>query len=402
WQWPDQSQLVGNRYINQMRRDVSYSKANSANNFSQNFLKNRERKVSYLNAYYATGRIKEAGEIVETFLNDPDIQKLPTFYSQALLIKSQILAHENEVVKSAEFLGAYQEYADSLYRGIALENVGRLETEYKTKIKADSLKIIVAENQVIFQEKQLEQQKSSSYLAVGGSLVAVLSVLAFSFNRRRKVEKTAKEREQKDKVYIQHLHGELQHRVKNNLNLLNSMVALQTEREVDEGVKQALGATRSRISALALLHKILDQQPTEVNRGEVNLNDYLSKLIAQVKSLADVTHHELILREEIAPLNIRTSEALSLALILNEWITNSLKYAVPFTEQPTIRVAVNKIGNDQMVLEYEDNGPGFNKEDIRQGSFGQGLVQSQIRQLRGHLVSDTDGKVKYILKFQYI
>lgn len=272
--------------------------------------------------------------------------------------------------------------------------VAQMETFYRTQAKDDTLQLL-AQEAMIQQEREAQETASRQrwQAIAGGTGVGLLSLglLAFTFYRSRR-------RTQQDAERISFLHRELDHRVKNNLNFLSSMLALQSAKEQKPDVQVALGATKSRVQALVILHQLMRDENGE--KGKIALPQYLNPLIHQVKEMAHPREAPLDLTIQIEPISIPEGDALSLALILNEWLTNAFKYAVPKVESPQISIRVSAIGNDQLVLEVADNGPGYEPAAVASSSYGTTLVQSQIRQLRGQLQFDNSQGTHYTLTFK--
>jgi two-component sensor histidine kinase len=100
------------------------------------------------------------------------------------------------------------------------------------------------------------------------------------------------------------------------------------------------------------------------------------------------------------PVQIPAGQAVPLTLILNEWLTNAFKYAVPQVEEPEILIEFKQIGDERMILVFADNGPGYDPAQRREGSYGTDLVRSMVRQVNGHLELDTSHGTRYLLQFR--
>ncbi|MEQ9307139.1 MAG: sensor histidine kinase [Marinoscillum sp.] len=170
---------------------------------------------------------------------------------------------------------------------------------------------------------------------------------------------------------------EQNHRVKNNLQMISSLLSLQSQKLLSVDAKDALNNSQLRVNSVALLHRMLYEGE---HFGEVNLKEYIGSLVEEIRfSVHRVIQAELDIDEK---LSLKVEQSTSLGLIINELITNSAKHIPAEVEvkiQLTIKKEVGKIG-----LKYADNGPGVDPEVWkRSASFGNQLIRIQSEQLRG-------------------
>ncbi|MEL7339263.1 MAG: sensor histidine kinase, partial [Bacteroidota bacterium] len=319
----------------------------------------------------------------------------PTTEMELLLQEVLIYGNLNKPDKSVEAWQNYTTVKDSLFLESSIQSINAMETLYRMKERSDSIRFM-AQTQELQAETIENQRLSKRYwqALAGGAGIAGISLLLLSLNINR-----GRKRARLDQQHIENLHLELDHRVKNNLHMLSSMIALQSAKEPDPDTKAALSATQTRIQALSILHNLLDARLAE-REDSILITEYLPLLIAQLQKLQAKEMTDLTINTKIEPIRLGVGDSLALALILNEWLTNAFKYAVPVTEDPEIDIELSAIGADQVILKVSDNGPGFNPEHRREGSFGTDLVDTQVRQLRGDLVLDTDQGTTYRLSFR--
>lgn len=198
---------------------------------------------------------------------------------------------------------------------------------------------------------------------------------------------------------IQNLLSEIHHRVKNNMQIIASLLNLQSNDQLDENVKQALQSCKNRVQSMALVHSKLYGNE---NFSEINVSDYVLNLFQNITDGIHVSEHEIKLDLTIAAdIQINLDTIIPLGLILNELITNSIKYAfIDKTKPPYL--AIKLVKNDDFYhLTYLDNGSGFNLDEIKRG-FGLELIDLLIVQLKGHFSYSSDSCSKFELKFQEI
>jgi two-component sensor histidine kinase len=169
---------------------------------------------------------------------------------------------------------------------------------------------------------------------------------------------------------------ELQHRMKNNLQLIVSFLALQGRETANEEARERIGRVMDRVMAIGLAHDQLSFQKTA---SSVDMRDYLKALCANI----DPRRPNLTIDMELESVSIPLDRAVPIGLILNELVTNSVKYA--FDEEGgivNVTFRVNEtIGEAELCV--RDNGRGMGP--ARFGSLGLRLVESLSRQLGGRL-----------------
>lgn len=176
--------------------------------------------------------------------------------------------------------------------------------------------------------------------------------------------------------------SEVNHRVANSLALVAAMVGMQARTARSDETREALSETRSRISAVALVHQKL------YTSGEVQavaLEGFLHSLLEQLEVSMRHAGHDASLKSDIAPITLPTDKSVSLGIIASEWVTNAFKYAYP-SGSGEIRVAVKRESNGEATLVVEDDGVGIQKVQTPQGTgLGTKLVNAMAATLGGRV-----------------
>ncbi len=183
--------------------------------------------------------------------------------------------------------------------------------------------------------------------------------------------------------------AEVFHRVKNNMNIINSLLNLKKHASQSEEVKLALEECRERVFSMALVHQKIYSNN---NINSLNFKEYVHELVNEsVNSIGGREKVDI----EIKTGNIELSldNAIPCGLILNELITNSFKHAQVPGQKLKIGIHLHD-HNDQIVLQVKDNGPGFTFDKISKDSLGMELIQSLAGQLNGKWnISNNNGHV---------
>jgi PAS domain S-box-containing protein len=180
---------------------------------------------------------------------------------------------------------------------------------------------------------------------------------------------------------------EVHHRVKNNMQIISSILNLQSSYTTDNAILALLRESQNRIKTMAYIHESLYQNKTF---SSVNFNEYLSQLISNIIHSYSVSPEKikLIVNSDRLVLNLDVS--IPLGLIINELITNAIKHAFPSTSKGVISVNL-KTENNLVTLSVQDNGIGIDTEFSPDNSNSLGL------QLVHTLIDQIDGKINFEL-----
>jgi two-component sensor histidine kinase len=217
-------------------------------------------------------------------------------------------------------------------------------------------------------------------------LAFILGFLVIKLRRAQKVEKLQRselEQSLKDKeVLLKEIH----HRVKNNLQVISSLLDLQTLKMDDGTAKSALEEGKSRVQSIAILHHQLYQHDDLV---QVDLKAFSDELFKQVLGVFKKPDQQVEISIDINQTMLDIDTAVPLGLILNELFTNSFKYAFSNGKPGTIEIRVEQIGTTsgkaKNVLVYRDNGPGLpaNLDIFTAKSLGLKLISTLSEQFKG-------------------
>ena len=247
------------------------------------------------------------------------------------------------------------------------ENVFRNQTLKVTKQQA-ARQVKQREAQIMEQELKLESERRTKTIIMFmvGVLLLLLLVLFHFFRKTRKLSA-------RNELLLK----EQNHRVKNNLQMINSLLSLQSQELSIGAAKSALNESQLRINSVALLHRMLYEGE---QIGTIKMDQYLLSLGDEVRYAAG--RKMQVILEVPSELLLSIEKATSLGLIINELLTNSIKH-VP--EQISLKVDISFVMQfSQLEMTYMDNGQGVSPEDWNQSSsFGHQLIRIQVDQLRG-------------------
>jgi PAS domain S-box-containing protein len=174
---------------------------------------------------------------------------------------------------------------------------------------------------------------------------------------------------------------EVHHRVKNNLQIVSSLLYLRSTQGVDPSVRQVLKECQARVRSISLIHEKLYRSHV---RGKINLADYLNDFVAELIRTYEIPGDRIRVQTRLEPTYVGADTVLPCALIVHELVSNVFLHAFPSKESGDVKVELG-LENGQYVLSVQDNGTGM--PDLRQASnaLGLTLVRDLVTQLRGQL-----------------
>jgi two-component system, sensor histidine kinase PdtaS len=280
----------------------------------------------------------------------------------------------------------YKMYNDSLFTEVKTRQFQQLDIEYETSKKADSISLLTQKN--LLQNANLRQANLIRNITIAGIILAmaVLGLLYRQYqvklqnNRAMAVKNDRLEHLVNEKEWLLQ---EVNHRVKNNLQTVVSLLEMQSD-SLSEDAQLALQTSQNRVYATSLLYQKLYRND---NVSSVNMKVYLTELVEHLKdALSSSTAVAIVLH--IEPVELDVSQGVPVGLMVNELITNCFKYA--FNETMAHREIVVSLAlvEGMANLVIKDNGVGFAEPD--ENNFGHGL-----RLVKG-LAENIGGKVMII------
>jgi two-component sensor histidine kinase len=225
-----------------------------------------------------------------------------------------------------------------------------------------------------------EERKLRLSLTLGlAGLMLLAGVIYFQYRKQRH-KNTIIQRQSED---LQILMKEIHHRVKNNLQVISSMLDLQTLTIKDRQAAEAVKEGKNRVQSMALIHQNLYQ---EGNVRGIRMENYILHLAENLFQSYKVHPDNIKMKVDIEELNLDVDTVIPIGLILNELITNTLKYAFKNQREGEILVELKKL-KDELVLRVKDNGAGFPSGLVmtEQTSFGMKLLQAFAQKLKARL-----------------
>jgi two-component sensor histidine kinase len=191
---------------------------------------------------------------------------------------------------------------------------------------------------------------------------------------------------------------EIHHRVKNNLQTISGLLQLQKDTLKDEHLLAVLNEGQSRVNSIALLHQSLYQNEDLVH---IDIEPFFTELARKISELFDSYQRKIALQIDMEKLLLDVDTAMPLGLILNELLTNSLKYAGIEQNKVRVHIAVKQLQEGRYELSYFDSGPGLPSgiDFTHPNTLGLRLVKGLARQIGGDIQYRYGENARFVLSF---
>ena len=208
-----------------------------------------------------------------------------------------------------------------------------------------------------------------------------ISCIAYDITERKEIDRAIRSALKEKEVLLQEVH----HRVKNNLQVISSMLNLQKSFVKDPETLNLLEESTNRIATMSFIHESLYRNTDFAN---ISFAEYLQRLSANLIQSYSRSGCEVVLQTVFDEVYLSLEQAIPCGLITNELVSNSLKYAFPDRAQGTITLRIQHVEGGAVELEVSDDGVGLppGMDFAKNDSLGVYLVQALTEQIDGELV----------------
>ena len=343
--------------------------------------------------------------------------------SKALALKTKFRIHlYNYYLWSAKldsargrYLAAFEKYQkysvlkDSVFNENKARQLSQLEIIYEVEKKNDSIQFLT--KQAGLQSGLLLQAghiQNITNVSIGLLLIIIsLLVAGYMLMRRNNRNITTKQNEiNRKNISLEHLVNEkewlikeIHHRVKNNLHLVAGLLDSQAEFLKSEEARTAIADSHNRIQSMSMIHQKLYQ--TE-NLSTIDISAYVHEMVQYLKDSFKLDKN-IIFTLDIDRIEMNISHSIPLGLIMNEAITNAIKYAFPTHRDGNIKISLKQHEKNKLRLTISDDGIGLQKGfDLSQNnSFGLTLIQGLSEDIGGELSVKSDSGTTIAIEFDY-
>jgi two-component sensor histidine kinase len=256
---------------------------------------------------------------------------------------------------------------------------------------------------ISFQEDLTTTAGELTFLATKGPLhdaagkVIGMFGISRDITERRRMEVVLRDSLEEKEALLKEVH----HRVKNNLQIVASLLSLQASRTPNREVVDVLRDTRNRVRSMALLHDMLCRSG---NLARINFADYVRELCVQLQRSSGPANAGVRVESQVTFLGLTLEQAMPCGLIISELVSNSLKHGFPEDRRGRVMVELQTADEQHLVLCVRDDGIGLPSGFDLTGatSLGLKLVSNLVGQLGGQLVVERppDGGAAFRVVFQ--
>jgi two-component sensor histidine kinase len=306
-----------------------------------------------------------------------------------------------------QYLMRHKILNDSIFNETKSRQIEELQVQYETTKRKKDIELLNNQNQ--------QAHKIKNISLAGAALLLI--IVGLLFNRylikqrsNRKLEVHQKELDQKN-IFLETLNAEqnkllkekewlireVHHRVKNNLQMVTSLLHSQSAYLKDDVAVLAVRDSLRRMQAMSLIHQKLYENQ---NTTTIAMPDYINELVNYLSESFD-TGDRIVFEQTFEPLYLDVSQAIPLGLIINEGIVNAIKYAFMNGQAGVVRIQLERDGADHLLLQISDNGIGLpvGLDIFQHNSLGLDLMQGLTRQLKGSFTIESNNGVHIMVRF---
>lgn len=307
----------------------------------------------------------------------------PELIRDAAEVLKEIYSSQHNWKSAFKMQELYVSMRDSIRNKKTETSATEQRVTYEVEKREQEIKFLSVQNDVLQREKEVQQLKINKnkiltimFLVAG--IAAFLLALFFYIDskKRKKVNQLLLKQDDEKKVMLKEIH----HRVKNNLQVINSLLRLQSKEIKDKEIVAKFKETQKRVITIAALHEKMYRSE---NLKDINLKEHIESIVEDLVSTYAIDKKiEIQLSVEKISIGVRT--LVPLGLIINEIIVNALKYAFINRREGQIILHIKELTHSSFEMLIGDNGVGL-KGDKQRSGFGVKLINIFAKQLNGTL-----------------
>jgi two-component system, sensor histidine kinase PdtaS len=430
--------LISKIYLKQKKIDLSIKSASQTIRLCNEEI---EKSVGYQilgNCYFAKSQISKAPDYQENGMELIENEKF-IYLKKALEFQNILVDYiqkskdkeidqitfssiYEEIAKTENALGNYQnayEYSllnkqinDKILNKEKTNRINELQTSFEVSEKEIALKNSLFEKQ----KKDIEIQKQNNYITkisivlIALILIALILIVNYFVNRKKNIQLQSKNKIientnselNQSKIKLENLISEkdillkeIHHRVKNNLQIIISLLNIQSRSGKNISTDEFIERSLTRITSMSLVHQNLYQNE---NVDKVDLNEYLNNLTQFISNSFSETQDRIKVSICCDNIFLQIETAIPLGLIINELMYNMYKHAFPESMNGKIKIGIKK-ENDNYLLNVKDNGVGFIEDKNSNKSMGLKLVKLLSSQINGTFEKIKSEKTEFHIRF---
>ncbi|MDF2451776.1 MAG: hypothetical protein K0S26_1280 [Bacteroidota bacterium] len=350
-----------------------------------------------LNIAFANSQLKN-NRVAEIYFNKALSYTMETddldLKSSLELAVSEFYSGRHEFEKAYKHYKNYIVLRDSVYNNENTKQSIKAEMNYEFDKKQAAVKF--EHDKVVYQlaaENKLQRQWRWFFIVVIALACGGIFFMKRAYDNKKSLAAFLASEDQRKDILLQEVH----HRINNNLQIISSLLTLQANSADNAKLTEYLTQSQNRIQSLSALHELLYDTNSPL---EINMKEYIEKVLDFHRDILRTKGENISIVTGIEQINFPTKLAVPLALIINELVTNSIKYA--FKDKNTGQIKVELIPeisrNWQIII--SDNGSGLPDEtERRKDSLGLKLVKIMTKQIKGILLMKNENGAVFNIIF---
>ena len=317
-------------------------------------------------------------------------------------VQYRIDSSDGHYLKALEEFKLVRLAEDSIYSLQKTNKFIELQIQYETEAKDKNMQLLVQKDKL--QLATIRQSDTIKKVTLAG-IVVMLIITGLVYVGYRNKQRTNEQIKEKNEA-LEHvvrekewLVKEIHHRVKNNFHVVASLLEIQSSYLKNKEALSAIKESQNRIHSMSIIHQKLYQSET---LSTIHMPEYIYELVEYLRESYSIREN-IRFSLQIENIELNHASAITLGLILNEAITNAIKYAFAKAEEGKISISLVHISDAQLLLSVADNGRGLPTDfDARKGaSMGMELLQGLTDDLGGSFSIETDEGTHIRVIFNY-
>lgn len=308
------------------------------------------------------------------------------YLSQAYETLGKSYAASHDYQQAYQALAKYDELKNRIFTAEADQRTSLLQTEFNVAEKENTIQL----QKVLIQKQKIRQ---TLIIIITGMLLLYLVLLYKAVKSNRRKNKLLQKQNEEKEFLLKEIH----HRVKNNLEIVSSLLALQSAQISDPKISEAMEKSQQRVHSMSMIHQKLYQGKS---LSSIEMKDYFENLANHIISTFGAGER-IGIQCTMQPLELDVDQAVPIGLIVNELLTNSMKYAFPNNLQGSIFIDLKEV-DGTLYLTVADDGVGrINAAKASGTGFGTQLIELLTRQLDGKMQLNQEPGMSVSFEFQH-
>jgi len=323
-----------------------------------------------------------------------DAERISNQYKEVYLdrnlksVGSELFAKMGNYEQAYKYQTLYLAAAESITKEERIDKMNELEQKYQSEQREKEIAKLEIENQRATNQRNV-------YLFIVAVVIVAAAFLILLLRSRSKSTRIISKSLGEKEILLKEIH----HRVKNNLQVISSLLNLQAGSLEDDAAAVAVKEGQNRVRSMALIHQKLYN--TDDIRG-VDIQDYLETLVSELFAVFGIDDEKIKYEVDSQGIKLDIDTVIPLGLILNELITNVLKYAFQKSESGSLQILLHEQEGKLKVV-VKDNGCGMDQEAIMSAnSFGWKMIKSLSRKLKAEIeIINDEGTTVLLTLYRY-